>query len=748
MRSIYRIRPTIINAVLFSLAVVLLAGCAQPSADIPTASPVDPTQTLPDPPVKVTKSPDPMSTADAFLKAWQGDDYEAMYRAISSGSKGEISEEEFIERYKEFAREITLQELSYSILSTRTNPDSSMVDYDLVISSNLFDDFSHTNSMQLLLENGDWVIEWKDSLIMPELAGGNVLRLDPQIPGREAIFAADETALAERAEAVAVGIYPDFVDPESSEGLITWLSRISGLRFDQIIQLIEDAEPGEYIPIAEVLSDDSERIINALSGYGAVSIGSYTSRFYPDGGIAPHVVGYVSAIQQDEVDEFRRLGYQSYEKVGRDGIEEWGEQELSGEKGGDLYIVDQEGKIVSKMAEKPSTDGSAIYTTIDPEFQQAVQKSLEGLRGAAVVLERDTGKVLAMASSPSFNPNGFQTENINWDSWLSQIYSNPNTPLLNRASQGQYPLGSVFKIITMASALESGVFTPESEYECGYFFTEALGLDLNDWTYDWFLEDGVTQPSGLLTLPEGLIRSCNPYFWHIGFTLFNQGLENVIPEMARGFGLGSPTGIEGINEEPGNIPDQDEPVDAINMAIGQGEVLVTPLQVANFVAAIGNGGTLFKPWVIDRIEDRFGNVSFATVPEEIGQLPVSEENLEVIQEAMEGVVSSRNPRGTAYRVFNGFKIPIAGKTGTAESGLADPHAWFVAYSNMESEDNPDIAVAVIVENEGEGSEWAAPVVRRIIELYFYGSPQRLYPWESGIGITKTPSPIVTPTPEE
>lgn len=184
------------------------------------------------------------------------------------------------------------------------------------------------------------------------------------------------------------------------------------------------------------------------------------------------------------------------------------------------------------------------------------------------------------------------------------------------------------------------------------------------------------------------------------------------------------------------------------MAIGQGEVLVTPLQVANFVAAIGNGGTLFKPWVIDRIEDRFGNVSFATVPGEIGQLPVSEENLEVIQEAMEGVVSSRNPRGTAYRVFNGFKIPIAGKTGTAESGLADPHAWFVAYSNMESEDNPDIAVAVIVENEGEGSEWAAPVVRRIIELYFYGSPQRLYPWESGIGITKTPSPIVTPTAEE
>lgn len=748
MGSTYRMRRKYIYVVLFFLAILLLAGCGQSSTDIPTASPVDPTQTLPDPPVKVTKSPDPKSTANRFLKAWQEDDYESMYSEISAESRSEITEEEFIERYKEFARQITLQELSYTIHSTRTNPESSTVDYDLIIRSNLFNDFSQTNSIQLVLENGDWGIEWDDSLIMPELAGGNVLRLDPQIPGREAIYSANGSALAERAEAVAVGIYPDFVDPESSEGLITWLSRISGLRFDQIIQLIEDAQPGEYIPIAEVLSEESERIINALSGYGAVSIGRYTSRFYPEGGIAPHVVGYVSAIQQDEVDEYRRLGYQSYEKVGRDGIEEWGESELSGEKGGDLYVVDPEGKIVSKIAEKSYSDGSAIYTTIEPEFQQAVQKSLEGLRGAAVVLERDTGKVLAMASSPSFNPNGFQTENINWDSWLGQIYNNPNTPLLNRASQGQYPLGSVFKIITMASALESGVFTPDSEYECGYFFTEALGLDLNDWTYDWFLEDGVTQPSGLLTLPEGLIRSCNPYFWHIGLTLFNQGLEDVIPEMARGFGLGSPTGIEGIAEEPGNIPDQNEPVDAINMAIGQGEVLVTPLQVANFVAAIGNGGTLFKPWIIDRIEDRNGNVSYASVPEEIGTLPVSDENLSVIQEAMEGVVSSRNPRGTAYRVFNGFQIPIAGKTGTAESGLADPHAWFVAYSNFESEDKPDIAVAVIVENEGEGSEWAAPVVRRIIELYFFGTPQRLYPWESGIGITKTPSPIVTPTPEE
>lgn len=728
---------------------LILVSCSQPTEISMITEAVEETEELPYPAVVVTKSPDAAISVRQFFSAWENDDYEEMYQLISAESKDQISLDDFTDKYLDFAREMALLGLSYQIETPKTHPNSAQIAYELMYDSSLFGEIIRNSSMDLVFEDNQWHIIWDDALILPELAGGNILRQDPIIPERESIYAADSSPMATRAEAVAVGVYPDLVNLEESEGLLTWLSRISGLRVESVIQKIENSFPGEYLPIAEVLAEESERIINTLSGYGSVVIGRYDSRYYPDGGIAPHVVGYVSAIQQDEVDDFRRLGYQSFEKVGRDGLEEWGESYLSGTRGGSLFIIDPDGNIVGTIAQSSSSPGSDIYTTIDYELQEGVQEALRGLRGAAVILERDTGKVLAMASSPGYNPNGFQTENINWDSWLSDLYSDPNTPLFNRATQGQYPLGSVFKIITMAAALESGVYTPETTYECGYFFDEAPGLDLNDWTYDWFLEDGETQPSGLLTLPQGLIRSCNPYFWHIGLDLYESGMEGMVPDMARGFGLGELTGIVGLEEEPGNVPDPEEPVDAINLAIGQGELLVTPLQVANFVAAIGNGGTLNRPWVVDRVVGSNGTEIQKFGPEAIGSLPVSEENLEVIQEAMQGVVSSRDPRGTAYNVFNGFRIPIAGKTGTAESSGLEPHAWFVAYSLAEREDKPDIAIAVIIENAGEGSEWAAPVVRRILELYYFGSPQRLYPWEAGIGLTKTPTPLFseTPTPD-
>ncbi len=146
----------------------------------------------------------------------------------------------------------------------------------------------------------------------------------------------------------------------------------------------------------------------------------------------------------------------------------------------------------------------AIYTTLDKDFQLATQQALEGFRGAIVVLEKDTGRVLAMASSPEFDPNAFEPLNYNYYTLLNELFANPDNPQLNRATQGQYPLGSVFKIITMSAALESERFTPESTLQCGYFFEELDGVRLNDWTYDHFQNDGKTQPSGLLTLPEGL----------------------------------------------------------------------------------------------------------------------------------------------------------------------------------------------------------------------------------------------------
>jgi len=745
--SLSKRRQTIIISILSFVVLLLIFGCSD-SPEVSTPVPqISPTNTLPDPQTTVNKVPKAELNARSFLTSWQEDSYSDMYALLTEQSQKLIAEEQFIQLYKDVAGEVGLIDLTFNVTPKQTHPDSAQVGYDVIFHSSIFGDISRTDYlMELVLEDNEWRIIWDDSLIMPDLAGGNFLKRDYEIPSRASIYDANDIPLATQADAVAVGLRSEYVLLEESEGLLSLLSTISGLRVDTIITMVENTPLGTYLPIVEVFSGEYERIVNALSGYAAAVIGRYYSRFYPRGGIAPHVTGYISAIQEEEVDEFNRLGYQNFEKVGRDGLEEWGEEYLGGKRGGTLYVFDSEGKIVDQIAQTPSEPGNDVYTTIDKDFQQDVQQAIAGFRGAIVVLERDTGKVLAIASSPKYNPNGFQTENINWDSWLADIYSDLDNPLFNRATQGQYPLGSVFKIITMAAGLESGLYTSETTYDCGYFFEEALGLDLHDWTYDWFLEDGETQPSGLLTLPEGLIRSCNPYFWHIGLDLYEQGLTTAVSDMARGFGLGSPTGIIGVKEEAGNVPDLEEPGDAINLAIGQGDLLVTPLQVAQFVAALGNGGNLNTPWLVDRVVNLAGESVFGLGPEQTGKLPVKEENLDIIQEAMQGVVASVDPRGTAYNAFRGLKIPIAGKTGTAESGSPDPHAWFVGYSLAERENKPDIVVVVLVENVGEGSEWAAPIFRRVIEQYFLGAPQRLYPWEATVGVTKTPTPLFSETP--
>jgi cell division protein FtsI/penicillin-binding protein 2 len=229
--------------------------------------------------------------------------------------------------------------------------------------------------------------------------------------------------------------------------------------------------------------------------------------------------------------------------------------------------------------------------------------------------------------------------------------------------------------------------------------------------------------------------------------LFNDGLATDVSEMARAFGLGSRTGIE-IPEEAGQIPDPGSQLDATNLAIGQGGTLVTPLQVADFIAAIGNGGTLYTPKVVEKIVATDGTITDQFTPTIRGTLPITGTVMETLQDAMVSVV--RNPRGTAYYVLNPFstsyKIPIAGKTGTAESGSGEPHAWFAGYTYAEKEDRPDIAVVVLVENGGEGSEVAAPIFRRVLETYFLGKAQVKYPWESSIGVVPTPTPQPTETP--
>ncbi|MGB3703290.1 MAG: penicillin-binding transpeptidase domain-containing protein, partial [Anaerolineales bacterium] len=494
-----------------------------------------------------------------------------------------------------------------------------------------------------------------------------------------------------------------------------------------------------YLPLMAVSADAVSQRENVLSGLSGLVMRPFRSRYYFDGGISPHVVGYVSAIQAEEVEEYRRLGYRQDERVGQAGLESWGEEFLSGVRGGALYVVDPDGLTVTKLSETSPQASQAIYTTLDKDLQLGVQKAIDGYRGAAVVMELDTGRVLAMASSPGFDPNLFEPSNLNSGYSLGDLFDPDETPLLNRATQGQYPLGSVFKIITMAAALESGLYTPETVYTCGHTFTELQGVTLYDWTYEKELA-----PSGDLTLSEGLMRSCNPYFYHIGNDLYENGLADAIPEMARGFGLGEITGIDQVEEEDGQVPDQQSPLDATNQSTGQGALQVTPLQVANFIAAIANGGTLYRPQIIESIQPPDGDASFTFEPEVRSSLPITEDTLIAIQEAMISVVE--NPRGTAHRVFSNFPIAVAGKTGTAQDPPRDPHAWFAGYTYANREGKPDIAFVVMLENAGEGSEIAAPIARGILQQYFFDKRDP-FQWEILPGVWKTPTPEVTETPE-
>ena len=638
------------------------------------------------PVVAVTHAPDAEPVMRSFLEALQKNDFSAMYGMLSASTQEAIKPEDFAKKYDDALNNMGASKIDFQVLSETRSPSAAQVGFRIIYHTALAGDLQRDMNARFNLEQGEWRLQWDDSLILPELAGGNVLKMDYQIPSRGDIYDRNGLPIVTQSDAYALGIEAGSMSPKSEGTVVAELALLCHTKPTTIQDALDAASVGWYVPVCDASVSEVQDALGSLPG--GVTATPFSTRFYLAQGIAPQIVGYASLIQKEHLSEYRRLGYRGDEKVGQMGIEYSMEQYLAGKHGGTLYVVDPNGQVVSTLSTTAPQPADSIYLTLDSNLQLEVQKTLMSFTGAAVVIERDTGRVLAMASSPEFDQNLFDPNNFNSSYLLGNLVNDPATPLINRAAQGQYPLGSAFKPITMAAALESGLYLPQTTYDCQYDFNELVPLGgpvLHDWTW-MHCQDRVaagkecnttdSQPSGQLSLVEGLMRSCDPYFWHIGLDLYNNNRAADIATMAKAFGLGAPTGIGVIDEKPGNIPVPGQPIDATNEAIGQGNILVTPLQVARFTAAIGNGGTLYRPQLIEKIQPVNGNAIQQFKPEAAGTLPVRTDNLRAIQEGMQMVV--KDPRGTAYYRLLGLDIPFAGKTGTAQTspGLQPPCTYW------------------------------------------------------------------------
>ncbi|MBC7877440.1 MAG: hypothetical protein H7Y59_09750 [Anaerolineales bacterium] len=733
----------------FILILAFLSGCSGGGIGGNGIGDIFATSTpLPPPVVTIISPPNAEAAVTEFFNALQKDDYETMYIMLAKSSRDAITLEDFSKRWNTTLNEMSAASIEHAIISSQVSPNSAEVGYSITYKTVLAGDIQRNIVMRLANEEGAWKVLWDDGVILPELVGGNALAMEYSIPARGDIYAREGEPIVSQSDAFAFGIQTDQIDIDMIGALTGELGRLCGYDPEFIQDQIDAYGPGYYIPMCEGTRTEAQRLLSISPG-GLVAA-EYPSRYYAQTGLAPQAVGYTLSIDTEDYDEYRRLGYNGSEKVGKIGIELWAEEYLSGKHGGILRVIGPGGEIISTLGQTNPQAADSVYLTIDENMQKYAQQAIEYFRGAVVVMEVDTGRIIAMASAPDFDPNYFEPDNPN-NIGLGDMVNNPNQPTFNRAAQGQYPLGSVFKIITFSAALESGAWIKDTPYDCQYEFTELPPpLVLYDWTYQ-HCQDAIAVgeacnasdeiPSGLLTLQEGLMRSCNPYFWDIGWDLFtnlNRGSD--IANMARNFGLGSLTGIEQIEESAGQILDPTTEIDAVNQAIGQGDVQVTPLQVATFMAAIANGGTLYRPQIVEEIKPVDGDSLLVFKPEARGTLPLRTENLDILREAL--LMVTQNSRGTAAFNLRGLQFDVAGKTGTAESGNGRSHAWFAGYTlNEANTDVPDIAIAVIVENGGEGSEYAVPIFRAMVETYYYGSPQRIFYEFGPIG-----QPPYTPTP--
>ncbi|WP_455243555.1 penicillin-binding protein 2 [Petrachloros mirabilis] len=568
-----------------------------------------------------------------------------------------------------------------------------------------------------------WHLQIREGPYYRDLSENNRTRSVILEPARGLIYDRNGVLLANNVP--SFNLYVSFEDVRDRGALIDRLTELIGLD-PEVVKKKLSVRGSKQLPrkikdrltLREATLIESHRL--ELPG---VMIQVESQRNYPMGVTASHVMGYVGEVSAEQLEkpEFAELHQGSI--VGQYGVEKFFDQIVRGQAGQKSVEVDALGHEKRTVEVDQPRPGDDLYLTIDARLQKVSEELLGEEAGAIIALDPTTGDILAMASRPAFDPNVLSRE-LTGKQW-AEIVQDEGRPLNNRASQGQYPPGSTFKVLMAAAALESNTMSPSSTVFCsgGYQFGRRVN---RDWK---------AGGHGYVDLREALIHSCDVYFYTVGQRM---GIDTMA-SFAQMFGLGQETGIELPSERVGIVPSTEwkervkheewYPGETISAAIGQGYVTVTPLQMASAIGTVANNGVMYRPRLVRAILDRTtGNQQeLPAVPKQT--LNLKPATLKLIREALADVVTE----GTATRAKSSI-VTIAGKTGTAQTAalrtgpeedipkkLRD-HAWFVAFAPV---DKPKIAVAVLGEHMGHGGSAAAPLAKEVIETYVKFSAKAL-----------------------
>jgi penicillin-binding protein 2 len=573
-----------------------------------------------------------------------------------------------------------------------------------------------------------WYLQIIKGDYFKNLSENNRIRIQEVPAPRGILYDREGTPLVDSFPSFDVSLYRQ--DVPDMQALVPALTRVLSTDSEKLQAKLDAARGASPFQPLKLKTDITRQELAMLEtrrlDLPGIMVDVVIRRNYPYGNLASHLFGYLGEINQEELEREEYVNHKIGYLIGKYGIEQKFELDLMGENGGRQIEVNAMGRKVRVLENLEPNPGNNLFLTLDLELQKAAEEAMSGKRGAVVAMDPQSGDILALTSKPDFDPNLF-ARGISPENWKSLI-GNPANPLQNRATQGQYPPGSVFKIVIATAGLEEKVITPETSFHCSGV------LQFGDREYLCWKKEG----HGRIALRQAIVESCDVYFYQLGLRL---GVDR-IAKYAFDMGLGHITGFPLGQEKPGLIPTSTWKMkrfgipwqggETLSTAIGQGYNLVTPLQMAATLSAMVNGGKFYQPRIVRSIQAPHGEVIKEFPPLVSKHIQISPETLEFIREALWGVVNS--PGGTGGRArIEGFNV--AGKTGTAQvvqrrEGRSEPsspeqedHAWFVCFAPAW---NPEITVVALVEHGGHGGAAAAPVARKVLESY-YQRPKKILP---------------------